>query len=150
MPVSSKQFKYSQMSHKMLKFSYFMFQKIFRTKVSATETWSNALCCFHGTYCDLQFISTHPTLLFELHYKMRRTKFKYNKMQNTNKICAEYQQQGGRSWRIFANLTQHNMQYIPCKSALLARETLFLTQKGTFFCPKISKKILLIKRGPKY
>ena len=25
------------------------------------------------------------------------------------------------------------MQYIPCNSALLAQETLFLTQKGTFF-----------------
>ena len=32
------------------------------------------------------------------------------------------------------------MQYIPCNSALLAQETPFLTQKGTFFCPKISKK----------
>ena len=35
--------------------------------------------------------------------------------------------------------TQWNMQYILCNSALLAQETLFLTQKGTF-CPKISKK----------
>ena len=34
------------------------------------------------------------------------------------------------------------MQYIPCNSALLAQEILFLTQKGTFFCPKISKKCL--------
>ena len=25
------------------------------------------------------------------------------------------------------------MQYIPCNSALLAKETLFMTQKGTFF-----------------
>ena len=64
---------------------------------------------------------------------MRKAKFKNNKMQNTNQICAEYQQQGGRSWRIFANLTQYNMQYIPCNSALLAQETLFLNQKGTFF-----------------
>ena len=42
--------------------------------------------------------------------------------------------------RKFAKLTQWNMQYIPCNSALLAQETLFLTQKGTFFCPKVSKK----------
>ena len=34
--------------------------------------------------------------------------------------------------RKFAKLTQWNMQYIPCNSALLAQETLFLTQKGTF------------------
>ena len=33
----------------------------------------------------------------------------------------------------FENLTQYNMQYIPCNSALLAQEPLFLTQKGTFF-----------------
>ena len=30
------------------------------------------------------------------------------------------------------------MHYIPCNSALLAQETMFLTQKG--ICPKISKK----------
>ena len=35
--------------------------------------------------------------------------------------------------RKFAKLTRWNMQYIPCNSALLAQETLFLTQKGTFF-----------------
>ena len=28
----------------------------------------------------------------------------------------------------FANLTQYNMQYIPCNSALLAQKTLFLAQ----------------------
>ena len=39
----------------------------------------------------------------------------------------------------FAKLTQHNMQYIPCNGALLAQETLFLTKKKHFFCPKISK-----------
>ena len=32
----------------------------------------------------------------------------------------------------FENVTQYNMQYIPCNSALLARETLFLNQEGTF------------------
>ena len=32
------------------------------------------------------------------------------------------------------------MQYIPCNSALLAQETLFLTQKGTFL-PKDLKKV---------
>ena len=42
--------------------------------------------------------------------------------------------------RVIANLQNLlNMQYIPCNSALLAQETLFLTQKGTFFLPKISK-----------
>ena len=35
--------------------------------------------------------------------------------------------------RKFANLIQYNMQYKPCNSALLAQETMFLTQKGTFF-----------------
>ena len=39
----------------------------------------------------------------------------------------------------FANLTHNNMQYIPCNSALLAQETLFLTQKGTFFAQRSSK-----------
>ena len=34
--------------------------------------------------------------------------------------------------RKFANLTQYNMQYILCNSALLAQETLFFTQKGIF------------------
>ena len=41
--------------------------------------------------------------------------------------------------RIFAKLTQWNMQYIPCNSALLAQETLFLTQKGTFFAQRSPK-----------
>ena len=36
---------------------------------------------------------------------------------------------------------QYNWQYIPRNSALLAQETLFLTKKGTFFCPK--KALLL-------
>ena len=39
----------------------------------------------------------------------------------------------------FANLTQWNMQYIPCNSALLAQKTLFLTQKGTFFAQRSPK-----------
>ena len=38
-----------------------------------------------------------------------------------------------------ATLTQQNMQYIPCNSALLAQETLFLTQKGTFFAQRSPK-----------
>ena len=36
----------------------------------------------------------------------------------------------------FANLTQKNMQFILCNSTLLAQETLFLTQKGTFFAQR--------------
>ena len=46
--------------------------------------------------------------------------------------------------RKFANLTQLNMQYIPCNSALLAQETLFLTQtpKSHFIPQKISKKCI--------
>ena len=39
----------------------------------------------------------------------------------------------------FAKLTQWNMQYIPCNSALLAQETLFLTQKGTIFAQRSPK-----------
>ena len=37
------------------------------------------------------------------------------------------------------------MQYIPCNSALLAQETLFQTQKGTFFAQKVrnSQQILI-------
>ena len=31
------------------------------------------------------------------------------------------------------------MQYIPCNSALLAQETLFLTQKGTFLPKDLQK-----------
>ena len=31
---------------------------------------------------------------------------------------------------------RYNKQYVPCYSALLAQETLFLTQKSTFFLPK--------------
>ena len=41
--------------------------------------------------------------------------------------------------RKFAQLTRWNMQYIPCNSALLAQETLFLTQKGTFFAQRSPK-----------
>ena len=41
--------------------------------------------------------------------------------------------------RKFAKLTQWNMQYIPCNSALLTQETLFLTQKGTFFAQRSPK-----------
>ena len=31
------------------------------------------------------------------------------------------------------------MQYIPCNSALIAQETLFLTQKGTFLPEDLQK-----------
>ena len=41
--------------------------------------------------------------------------------------------------RKFANLTQWNMQYIPCDSALLVQETLFFTQKDTFFAQRSPK-----------
>ena len=40
----------------------------------------------------------------------------------------------------FENLSQYNLQYIPCNSALLSQETLFLTQKGTFL-PKDLQKV---------
>ena len=40
----------------------------------------------------------------------------------------------------FANLIQHNMQYIPCNSALPAQETLFFTRK-TLFLPKVFQKV---------
>ena len=43
--------------------------------------------------------------------------------------------------REFANLTQKNMQYIPSNSALLAQETLLLTQKGTFLPKDLQKKV---------
>ena len=33
------------------------------------------------------------------------------------------------------------MQYIPCNSALLAQETLFLTQKDTFLPKDLQKKV---------
>ena len=36
-------------------------------------------------------------------------------------------------------LIQYNMQCLPCNSALLAPETLFLTQKGTFFAQRSQK-----------
>ena len=42
--------------------------------------------------------------------------------------------------RKLAKLTKWNMQYMPCKSALLAQEILFLTQKGTFL-PKDLQKV---------
>ena len=32
----------------------------------------------------------------------------------------------------FASFTQYNLQYIPCNSALLAQEKLFMSQKSTF------------------
>ena len=41
--------------------------------------------------------------------------------------------------RKFAKLAQWNMQYIPCNSALLAQETLYLTPKGTFFAQRSPK-----------
>ena len=36
-------------------------------------------------------------------------------------------------------LIQYSMQYLPCNSALLAQEILFLTQKGTFFAQRSPK-----------
>ena len=42
-------------------------------------------------------------------------------------------------WVKFAKWTQWDMQYIPCNSALFAQETLFLTQKGTFFAQRSPK-----------
>ena len=38
-----------------------------------------------------------------------------------------------------AILIQYSMQYIPCISALLAQETVFLTQKSTFFAQRFPK-----------
>ena len=38
-----------------------------------------------------------------------------------------------------ANLTQYNMQYIPCNSARLAQKTLFLTKKSTFLFKDFQK-----------
>ena len=44
----------------------------------------------------------------------------------------------------FANLTQYNMQYIPCNSAFLAQETMFLTKKKlSFYHFSFSTKFLL-------
>ena len=40
--------------------------------------------------------------------------------------------------RVF--VIRYNMQYIPCNSALLAQETLFLTQKGTFYAQRSREK----------
>ena len=41
-----------------------------------------------------------------------------------------------------ANLTQYNMQYVPCNSSLLAQETLFLTKKkNTFFGKRFPKSV---------
>ena len=44
----------------------------------------------------------------------------------------------------FSNLTQWDMQFIPCNSALLAQETLFLTQKGAFFAEKSGRPTIYI------
>ena len=41
--------------------------------------------------------------------------------------------------RKFAKLTRWNMQYILCNGARLAQDTLFLTQKGTFFAQRSPK-----------
>ena len=38
------------------------------------------------------------------------------------------------------------MQYAPCNSALLTQETLFLTQKGTFFLAKDLKKVRKLRQ----
>ena len=51
--------------------------------------------------------------------------------------------QFSRQMHRFSNLTQYNMQYIPCNSALLAqgpRCTVF-TQKGTFYAQRSQKKV---------
>ena len=40
----------------------------------------------------------------------------------------------------FANLTQYNMQYIPCNSALLDQEALFLPKKALFMPKDLQKK----------
>ena len=42
--------------------------------------------------------------------------------------------------RKFAKLTQQNMQYIPCNSALLAQEALFLPRKALFMPKDLLKK----------
>ena len=43
--------------------------------------------------------------------------------------------------RKFAKLTQWNMQYIPCNSALLAQEALFLPKKALFMPKDLQKKV---------
>ena len=44
----------------------------------------------------------------------------------------------------FANSAQYDMQYIPCDSTLLAQETLFLTQKNTFFTQRFPKTLQIV------
>ena len=48
--------------------------------------------------------------------------------------------------RVIANLTQYYMQYIPCNSALLARETLYFTAKKHFFAQSLPKSVLIATR----
>ena len=48
--------------------------------------------------------------------------------------------------RVIANLIQYNMQYITSNSALLSQETLFLTPKKYFFCPKSSTKMRKLRQ----
>ena len=43
----------------------------------------------------------------------------------------------------FANFTPYNMQYMPCKSALLVQETLFLPQKALFWSTKFQRVRIL-------
>ena len=51
--------------------------------------------------------------------------------------------------RKFAKLTQWNMQYTPCNSALLAQETLFFTQKDIFFARATSATLSWTDRKQK-
>ena len=46
----------------------------------------------------------------------------------------------------FFNLTQYNMQYIPCKSALLAKEALFLPKKALFMPKDLQKKVRISRQ----
>ena len=85
------------------------------------------------------------TLLFAIldnsfnHYKKKsknsHENFNQARIYNSRDKCVVFAHN-----RKFAKSTQWNMQYIPCNSALLAQETLFLTQKGTFL-PKDLQKV---------
>ena len=92
-------------------------------------------------------IATHPNcsyLLPILCYTVQPP-ISYKEQSYANVIADN---QGGRIWqpfvvfarnRKFANSTQSNMQYLPYNSALIAQETLFLTQKGTIFAQRSPK-----------
>ena len=123
-----------QLSHGQLWPRKWTWEKISLTGTQDTGlTNSQWLCPFEICHPHFQR-KPKPICLNAVGSKNCNENFRQARIYNFRVKCVVFARN-----RKFAKLTQLNMQYIPCNSALLAQETLFLTQKGTFLAQRSPK-----------